>query len=527
MKEGKIVLIYNEKDSVRLVLPDQEEKKYEKIDLAEIYQKIRNKTPLCLNGNVLEGFSAKAYRDYYQLSESEMIEIKIDSITDCLFLGKDGTALDLSGCLLESPDPIAGISLEDNFFYKGKIDFSGSCIADVDLSLKGSGFWNAELDFDFAEFGEKDLYLNETNFYGQDSAIHFIGTDFGEGGEIFFSYMSGLKGMVEFYRCTLSENMLDFAYMDCPECQFIFWDLETPSVPIDFVDSRVRMIILYKVNVNGVLDFRTQTAEDIIIQESVIRDCVLLGNQGYKNYTSYCLKKSTLLGRLKIQNKFSKRLFSQQKQLVCDTRTAENEIVLCQTSSTDKANQLTILAENYHSEGEADNEDRAYVLSKRYRSRGRVHDIWTDYAAVGRTEEYQSSLLKRIGAYFEITVKLIGAAAAWLFEKIFLDLLCGNYATRPSKFLCWIIAIVTGFAFVYAEIIGVDSAHFQIVDTIYENMNSWASAWLYSLQIFLQIDSGDLMPQVAGIYWLMVGEKIIGLMVFSIFVVSYTRKVIK
>jgi len=51
------------------------------------------------------------------------------------------------------------------------------------------------------------------------------------------------------------------------------------------------------------------------------------------------------------------------------------------------------------------------VLSKRYRSRGRVHDIWTDYAAVGRTEEYQSSLLKRIGAYFEITVKLIGAAA--------------------------------------------------------------------------------------------------------------------
>lgn len=132
------------------------------------------------------GFSAKEYRDYYQLSESEVVEIKIDSITDCLFLGKDGTVLDLSGCLLESPDPIAGISLEDNFFYKGKIDFSGSRIADVDLSLKGSGFWNTELHFDFAEFGEKDLYLNETNFYGQDSAIHFIGTDFGEGGELFF-----------------------------------------------------------------------------------------------------------------------------------------------------------------------------------------------------------------------------------------------------------------------------------------------------------------------------------------------------
>lgn len=317
--------------------------------------------------------------------------------------------------------------------------------------------------------------------------------------------------------------------MNCPECQFIFWDLETPSVPIDFVDSRVRRIILYKVNVNGVLDFRIQTAEDIIIQESVVRDCVLLGNQGYKNYTSYCLKKSTLLGRLKIQNKFSKLLLAYQKQLVCDTRTADNEIVFCQTSSTDKANQLTILAENYHSEGEADNEDRAYVLSKRYRSRGRVHDNWTDYAAVGRTEEYQHSLLKRIAAYVdvEITVKLVGTALAWLFEKSFLDLLCGNYATRPFKFLCWIIVIVTGFAFVYAGIIGIDNVHFQLADTIYQNINSGTAAWIYSLQIFLQIDSGDLMPRAAELYYLMVGEKIISLMMFSIFVVSYTRKVIK
>ena len=435
--------------------------------------------------------------------------------------------MDLSECQLESPDPIAGISFENNIFYSGNICFYGSYIVEADLSLKGCSFWNAELYFDFAKFDEKDLYLNKTSFYGQESAIHFIGTDFGESGELFFSYMRGLKGMVEFYRCNLGENMLDFAYMDCPECQFLFWDLETPSVPIDFVDSKVRMIILYKVNVNGVLDFRTQTAEDIIIQESVIRDCVLLGNQGYKNYTTYCLKKSTLLGRLKIQNRFSKRLFTHQKQLVCDTRNGKNEIVLCQTSSTDKANQLTILAENYHNEGEADNEDRAYVLSKRYRSIGRVHDIWTDYAAVRRTEEYQNSFFKRIGAYIEITARLIGAAAACLFERVFLDLLCGNYATRPAKFLFWLLVIVTGFAFGYAGIMGVDSGYFRMTETIYENMDSWAAAWLYSLQIFLQIDSGDLMPQVSGIYCLVVGEKIIGLTMFSIFAVSYTRKVIK
>lgn len=51
----------------------------------------------------------------------------------------------------------------------------------MDLFLQGSGFWNTALCFNFAKLGEKTLYLNKTSFYGQVSAIHFIGTDFGEG----------------------------------------------------------------------------------------------------------------------------------------------------------------------------------------------------------------------------------------------------------------------------------------------------------------------------------------------------------
>lgn len=187
---------------------------------------------------------------------------------------------------------------------------------------------------------------------------------------------------------------------------------------------------------------------------------------------------------MRIQNKFSKRLFHKQLQYAYDPE--HNEIVLCQTSSTDKANQLTILSENFLSEGETDNADAAYVLSKRYRSIGRVHDIWTDYPAVGRTEEYQKSRLKRLGAYFTITVNLFGSVIAWLFEKIFLDIFCGNYATKPSKFLFWILGIITGFAWIYHGFFGIDVAHFQLENTIYQTMNGWTAAWLYSLQIFLK-----------------------------------------
>ena len=64
-------------------------------------------------------------------------------------------------------------------------------------------------------------------------------------------------------------------------------------------------------------------------------------------------------------------------------------------------------------------------------------------------------------------------------------------------------------------------------NALYQSMKGWEVAWIYSLQIFLQIESGDLVPNVLGAYYFMIAEKIIGLAMFSVFVVSYTRKVIK
>ena len=503
---------------------DEENRDYEIVPANSLYEMIHAGTPLDISGMCVQGFSMAEYRKKYGLEEDEMVDIIIDSVTDCLFCMREGIAADFSHCNFIAVDEVAGIMLDDNIFYGGTVNFSYSHTGDRDFSMRGCRFIKCEMDFAYTVFGKGDIDFNQTVFEDKCN-ITFTGVDFGEEGELTFSYMKGLNGAAEFYRCDFGEKALDFAYMDCPQCQFSFWEVETSAMPVDFVDSVVRMILLYKANINGLLDFRISLAEHIVIQESVIRDCVLLGNQGYKNYTCYCLKKSTLLGRLKIQNRFSKKLFHKQLQYVYDPR--QDEIVLCPTSSTDKANQLTILSENYQSEGETDNADAAYVLSKRYRSLGRIHDLWTDFPAVGRTEEYRKSCLKRLGAYVVLSVKLLGAVTAWLFEKIFLDVLCGNYATRPSKFLFWIIAIVTGFAWVYYGCFGIDLEHFQMQNILYQSMKDRNVAWLYSLQIFLQIESGDLVPNVLGAYYFMIAEKIIGLAMFSVFVVSYTRKVIK
>lgn len=504
--------------------PGVERKSYEIIRTDDLYEIIRAGIPLSLNEACVEGFSMADYRKKYNLPDDVVVNVRFDMITNCLFCARDGIAMDFSYCNFVAVDEVAGIMFDDNLFYSGKINFSYSQIGDWDFSMKGCRFIKCEVVFAYTVFCDKDIYFNETVFEDK-CGMQFTGTDFGEAGEVTFNYMEGLNGSVDFYRCNFGENELNFAYMNCPGCQFSFWEIETPLVPVDFVDSVVWMILLYKANINGLLDFRISLAEHIVIQESVIRDCVLLGNRGYKNYTCYCLKKSTLLGRLRIQNRFSKRLFHKQLQYAYDQE--HEEIVLCQTSSTDKANQLTILSENYLSEGETDNADAAYVLSKRYRSIGRIHDIWTDYPAVGRTEEYQKSWLKRLGAYFTITLKLVGSSIAWFFEKIFMDILCGNYATKPSKFLFWILAIVTGFAWIYYGFLGIDMVHFQLENTIYQSMKGWDVAWIYSLQIFLQIENGDLVPNMLSAYYFMIAEKVIGLVMFSVFVVSYTRKVIK
>lgn len=65
----------------------------------------------------------------------------------------------------------------------------------------------------------------------------------------------------------------------------------------------------------------------------------------------------------------------------------------------------------------------------------------------------------------------------------------------------WIVTIVTGFAGVYCGGLGIDMEHFQMQNALYQSMKGWEVAWIYSLQIFLQIENGDLVPNVLGAYY--------------------------
>lgn len=498
---------------------------YDNAKKNDLYASINKGEPIALDRVFIAGFSINEYRELYNLEKDEIVDIYFDYCLECCFSGSGKTALDLTWCNIICKDPIQGMMIDSCYFINGRVDFSYSKIGDQDLSFRGCKFFYTDLYFCHSIFGGKDIYFNETDFLSTDCDIKFIGTIFGDDGELNFENAENINGTIEFYKADLGNKKLDFSFINAPDLDVIFFDIDTPNNNIEFIDTTIGKIILYNVRVNGLVDFRISTCQHIIIQESIIRDCVILGNRGYRNFTLYCFKGTINLGRIRIQNKFSKKLFDKQLQYAYDYQ--YNMLVLCPTSSTDKAKQLMVLTENYHNEGETDNEDRAYVLSKRYRSKGRISDVISDFPTVKRNEIYRDSLLLRIKAYVEICFHLIFVVIGFIFEKLFLDIFCGNYATKPSKFLFWMIAIISIFAGVYYQKLITNSGSFSLIGTIYENMASGPVSFLYSLQVFLQIEPGDIIPSAGFVYYISILERIIGISVFSLFVVSYTRKIIK
>ena len=122
---------------------------------------------------------------------------------------------------------------------------------------------------------------------------------------------------------------------------------------------------------------------------------------------------------------------------------------LCDTSYAEKAQQLRVLKENATTMGNYTLEDQYYLLARRYQNLSKIdsqtiqfHQLKNSRAA----NEVQHYYLAWVGI-------LLGTIAGFLsfsVEAILLDIMCGAYATKPFKFLCSVLLLITGFAGSYA-----------------------------------------------------------------------------
>ena len=471
--------------------------------------------------NHLYGFSISEYRNIYDLAKDEMVDIYVDSIYSAYFEGKNDIALDLSYVQFHAKDDVAGIAFSGSVFSNGIIDISYSCINDLDLCFSRCVFNQTDIKFTHTIFGNQDLLFLNAKLGNTD--ISFDYSIFGRG-EISFFESEGLNGTVQFTYVQFDKRNIDFTYMKNPHGQFVFVKNELLDSPVDFANSFVDLIVMYYTNINIKIDLSVATANYITVQDCVNRDCILIGNSGYKNITYICLKDTINLGRIDILNKFCHKLFSKQKQFMIEDNLKQT---LFNTSYLDKSKQLIMIKENFRSMGDYDNEDYAYLLSKRYENLSRIQERLISFRSINIT--FKKLSIQYIYHTLMVALRLIVESALFVIELVFLDFLCGNYATKPFRFILSMIILILGFGAVYygiSESAGLYNSFYFDSELLF-NSNSLAISMYLSIVSFFQLNIIDVTPLLNSLQILNMCERMLGLTMFALFTVSFTRKVIK
>lgn len=516
--------------------------------LRALYQKIRAGKPISLENCIVKGFSLSEYRDIYNLNKNEYVTITISSAENAVFMprsDKDRTCVDFSWAIFSPTDSVCGTVFDKSEFQGGDVDFS-YVKTEYDLSFADCSFYHATVKFVGCKFGEQDLIFSRVDMGG--SNFYFHVSDFKKG-DLDFSESQGLSGRIQIASCNFEQRNLNFFDMQNSDGDFIFADFELSSGSIGFTNSEIRSLLCYRVVFSVRADFDVGSARYISIQNSTIGNTLILGNEGYRNYINICLLGTLNLGQIRILNQFSKHLFRQQKKIYCpesifdadnpsiagDRKPTPADMVgfyeqhldlsweLCDTSYAEKAQQLRVLKENATAMGNYTLEDQYYLLARRYQNLSKIdsqtiqfHQLKNSRAA----NEVQHYYLAWVGI-------LLGTIAGFLsfsVEAILLDIMCGAYATKPFKFLCSVLLLITGFAGSYALLN--HNAGIFCYGTTAPSSSPLILSIYFSFFQFFQVDCGiTIVSPIAHTISLV--QKTLGMIILAVFTVSYTRKIIK
>ena len=167
-----------------------------------------------------------------------------------------------------------------------------------------------------------------------------------------------------------------------------------------------------------------------------------------------------------------------------------------------KAEQFRILKENFNSTGKYEDEDRAYIMFKRYEAKS-----WL-------TEQQEKGGINRIVSYVPHSFK-------WLvFDKI------GLYATSPGRVLFSVVVFWIFFGIIYflVDISGLGQTVSSVDNP--DQLSTLLQSFYHSAITFFTIGYGDVYPMgmsriISGI------EGFMGVFMMSYFTVAFVRKVLR
>ncbi len=513
--------------------------------LMDIYERIHQGEFISLSGCEVRGFSLTKYREIYNLDKVDYVTVKLSDAIDSIFVPTEGSdiCVDFSWAKFEPEDSVAGISFSESCFLKGIVDFSYISLSS-DLCFDDCKFFENSVKFLGCKFANQDV-----SFYGADlgsSDFYFHSSEFKKG-ELSFGNSKNL-GRVQIVGCIFDQRDLEFIDTKSEDSDIIIADINFDSSRICFTNSEVRSILCHGVSFFVKTDFDVASAEFIVIQNSIISDAMVIGNNGWQNIINLCFLRTLNLGKIHILNQFSEKLFSHQKKLFYphpdyDENNAQEpsrwspgemhkyyeehldlDVQLCDTSYYEKAQQMYMLKENAASMGDYELEDQLYLLGRRYKNRSKIDSQTIQFRQLKNSEsagEVKHYYLNWIG----VLLKSVVGGISFFIEKIFLDKLCGDYATKPSKFFCSVMLLIISFAGIYLLLNGSGNLLTYSKETVISENTIFLSLY-FSLFQFFQIDCGISLSEPLA-HMISLVERALGMIVLAIFTVSYTRKIIK
>jgi hypothetical protein len=534
------------------------------VDIETLYGLIMEGKPLILDKCYIKDFSLSAYRRLNRIEKKEPVLINSFSASNAFFEANISTDFSYSsfkdgninfegshfgrGKVLFTGSVFGkgNVNFSNTLFINGNIEFTGTVFGAGDFLFKnaivkdgkkdfqdiqfGSGevsfanteFNNGELlfinsrfnsgrfnfkvtrieggkvDFHYSVFGDCEIMFERTEF--GNSRVDFRTVDFGSGrvnfnravfgnGEVNFEGASCKAARFYFKKAEMGSGVKNFNLMEMENTDISFERTEFGDGDVSFYESKVRSISLKSCHLDHYLDLRLAKAELLDITDTIARDIVDIEPYDFPvSIKIIDMSGMRLLGKLYIdwrQNKCEQAIVNQEG-----------------TTLRQKAEQFRILKENFSSTGKYEDEDKAYIMFKRYEAKS-----WL-------TEQEERGGIRRILSY-------VPHAFQWLiFDKV------GLYATSPGRVLFSVVVFWFFFGSVYfaIDLTGLGKTVSSVANP--DHLSVLVQSYYHSAITFFTIGYGDVFP--VGLSRLVSGlEGFMGVFMMSYFTVAFVRKVLR
>lgn len=390
------------------------------------------------------------------------------------------------------------VSFANTEFNYGELLFINSRFKTGRVNFKIMRITGGKVDFHYSVFGNCDIIFERTEF--GNSRVDFRTVDFGSGrvnfnravfgnGEIDFEGASCRALKIHFKRAEMGSGPKKFNLMEMGTTDISFERTEFGEGGVSFYESKVGSVSLKSCHLNHYFDLRLAGAGLLNISDTITRDIVDLEPYDFPvDIKLLDLSGMRLLGKLYID----------WKQNKCEEVISDQ----VETSLNQKAEQFRILKENFRTTGKYEDEDKAYIMFKRFEA-----GSWLE-------EQKGKGIIIKILSY-------ILHAFRWLvFDKM------GLYATSPGRVLLSVVVfwIVFGSLYFAIDLSGLGKT-VSVVNNP-DHLSVFLQSFYHSAITFFTIGYGDVYP--VGLSRLVSGlEGFMGVFMMSYFTVAFVRKVLR